>query len=115
MDYSVSFDGETYELPAYNFGMAEELEKIDGTKDLKEKCKLIYNFAQKNVLKEKTEEVLGDFENADPNALVILHANICRAYQEPVEMSTMKMVSERISSGDLDKVVKLMEQIEKIK
>lgn len=115
MNYSVNIDGVSYELPAYSFGMAEQLDGIKSKTDLREKCEAIYNFAKEKILKEKTEDVLGKFEDVDPNAVIILYEDICSAYREPLEKSALKMVNERLASGEMDKIAALMDKMDKIK
>lgn len=119
MEYSFNYGGEVVVLPQYSFNIATKLETQEeinmSNKRFKEKCRCMYETISSILGSEKTKQLIGEFNDTecDPNELNVVYLLITRAYAEPVESFNNDELSNKLSSFDIDKVIKLIETAEK--
>lgn len=113
MDYSVTFENVDYELPAYDFKIADKIEVIKNSrsKTLRERCKKIYEFCGELIGKAKVAEILGNFNESDPNRIQILWQAIINAYDDPLVQSQYGQVKERVESTGIADIAKIMDKV----
>lgn len=118
MEYSMFYNGESYDLPRYNFSIAEKIEKQEmlnrGTGLFKDKCKGMYNLIVDLLGKEETEKCIGKFNEADPNEINIAYLEIVKAYGKPVLEYNTTSAEEKIEDANIDKLAKIVNAFEKI-
>ena len=112
MNYEVEYQGETFELPAYNFKIAEKLEvqeKVNAGNDtIKNKCRKMYNLISELIGSDNVKQALGEFEDTDPNAINLLYLNIVRTYNKPLQ----EYNTEQIEDAQLDKLLQLINALD---
>lgn len=118
MKYNVIIFTEDVELPDYTFSIAEKIEKQEiintSERTLKEKCKAMYDFISSLITKEKTEELLGKFNDSDPNSINIVYLNIVKAYNKPIEDYYTNEQNESMNSETLEKAIQLMDSMKNL-
>lgn len=120
--YSINFNGEYIELPAYSFELAEGIERVsknnqNDAKTLKDKCNAMYCFNAKVITAAKQNELIGKFEQADPNDINILFLKIAEAYNKPVTEYTTAQSNEAISDelvSKLSEIASALAAIDKV-
>lgn len=115
MNYSVEFNGTITELPAYSFKAVEKFEKVDtvcaSRVKHREKCKAMYDCITDLIGKPTTLKLVGDFTEADPNAINILYFSIIRAYKKPIDDFNEAETAGVFENESLEKISKLTEQV----
>lgn len=121
MEYTVTFNGNSYDLPKYTIAIAEKIERQEqinqGQMKLKDKCKLMYELCEDFIGKDKVVECIGKFNEVDPNELNILYLEIVTTYNKPVENYNNERFEGQLSGMQLDKLMDIatvMSQAEKI-
>lgn len=115
MEYRVEFEGTSYDLPPYNFDLADKIERVKSADGLKEKCRKIYDLLANDIFnKEKVKELVGEFNNVDPNKLLIMFNDIVMAYTKPLTEKNVKMVLEQLEDSGIERAVELAEKAEKL-
>jgi hypothetical protein len=120
--YSINFNGNYIELPAYSFELAEGIERVSANnqnpaKSLKEKCNAMYCFNGKVITAAKQTELIGKFDQADPNDINILFLKIAEAYNAPVTEYNAERTNTVISDdllNKLDGIAKALETLDKL-
>lgn len=117
MEYSLDFRGNTIELPKYTLAITDKFDKLekDNSKVLsaKERVKNIYKFLEDLLGKERTKEILDDFNNCDPNEVNILYLDIIKCYNKPVEEHESSGLKEQMDNAGVAEIIKLLEAISK--
>lgn len=115
MEYTVIYNGVSYDIPSYSIKISEKLEEIEllnrGNQKFKEKCKKMYDFISEIIGKENSTNILGKFEESDPNVINILYLDIVKSYNKPLEDYTQQGLSEKLSDGQLDKMLEVIRAI----
>ena len=118
MEYTIVKNGEVIELPKYSMKIAGELEAVDllnqkVSEPFKSKCKKMYEFCSSLIGKEKVADLIGKFEESDPNEINVLYLNIVNCYNKPIEEYTQASASEKMNSMEVDKMIELLNAIGK--
>ena len=118
MEYNIIYEGRGYELPKYSIKVAEKIEKLEDAKgsniNFKEKCKLIYGFIDFALGKEFTAEVLGDFQEADPNTINIVYLEIVKQYNKPLTDYNNAESTAKLDEAGIDRLTDLLKSIPKV-
>ena len=111
MQYTVIINGISYDIPCYSISISEDLEKIEllnnGNQKFREKCKNMYDFICKILGKENSLEILGKFENSDPNTINITYLEIVKSYNKPLSDYNLENSEQKLSSDLVDKILEL--------
>lgn len=111
MMYSILFEGKKIDLPEYSVELATEIEALDNVEGtLKEKLQAMYDFVYK-LVGEQTIEVIGTFEDVDPNLLNILFLNIVTTYNKPLEDYNMQQTLKVFDNPQMKKVLDNIDKI----
>lgn len=107
MNYSINHDGNVYELPQYNAGTIDKIEKvknaINNKVSTKDKAKVMYDF----IVDMIGSECVGAFNDADLNTINILYESILDAYNTPAREYKAEKVAEVLQALNLDKISEL--------
>lgn len=122
MEYTVIYNGQSYDIPNYSIKISEKLEEIEllnrGNQKFRDKCKKMYDFIGEILTKQIANELIGKFEDSDPNSINILYLEIVKSYNKPLADYNDSEVEKRINSDELEKMlelVKALPSIEKLK
>ena len=122
MEYTVIYNGQSYDIPNYSIKISEKLEEIEllnrGNQKFRDKCKKMYDFIGEVLTKQVVNELIGKFEDSDPNTINILYLEIVKSYNKPLTDYNESAVEKRINSDELEKMlelVKALPSIEKLK
>lgn len=117
--YSVIFSGQELELPNYNFGVVEKLEKADKVNNsqqtFKEKCKALYDLEKFLLGEDKLVEVVGTFNECDPNDVQLLYMGIVECYNQPIIEKQREQLEKTLDGYDFSKITRITEAMGKIK
>lgn len=118
MDYSIEINGNAIELPKYTISVMEKIEQLEKSSNssasAKSKLQTMYNFLCDLVGKDKIEEVIGKFNDADPNNINITYLSIVREYNKPLNDYEMSEGLEQIKELNNSDIAKLGETISKL-
>lgn len=118
MEYSINYLGDTYYLPAYNFSIADKIEKQEqlntGNSKFRDKCKGMYDLICE-LIGDDIKSVIGDFQSTDPNVLNIIYLSIVRAYNKPVSDFNQEEASIALNNEQLDKIMQVLSAMDKAK
>lgn len=119
MEYTVIYNGQSYDIPNYSIKISEKLEEIEllnrGNQKFREKCKKMYDFASDILGKETVVSILGKFDESDPNGINILYLEIVKSYNKPLVDYNMQGFEEKLGDGQIDKVLEMINAIPVIK
>lgn len=111
MNYSIIYDGDSYELPQYKANIADKIERIKATlkskSSEKDRCKLMYDFNSDMIGKDNIENIIGPFMEADFNVINIIYENILDAYSNPLREYKAEKTSEVLKGLRIDEISKL--------
>lgn len=109
--YSILFDGKKIELPKYSVELALKIEALDNVEgNLKDKLQAMYDFVYE-LIGEKEVELIGAFDEADPNMINILFLQIVSCYNKPL---TDYNVKEATKVMDDPQIKKALDNIDKM-
>jgi hypothetical protein len=118
MNYSIEMNGTLIELPKYTISVMEKIEQLEKSSNssasAKSKLQTMYNFLCDLVGKDKIEEVIGKFNDADPNNINITYLSIVREYNKPLNDYEMSEGLEQIKELNNSDIAKLGETISKL-
>jgi hypothetical protein len=118
MNYSIEINGTLIELPKYTISVMEKIEQLEKSSNssasAKSKLQTMYNFLCDLVGKDKIEEVIGKFNDADPNNINITYLSIVREYNKPLNDYEMSEGLEQIKELNNSDIAKLGETISKL-
>lgn len=116
MTYELNYGGEIVELPAYNFDIADKLEKQEtinsGTAKFRDKCKSMYELIRSLTGEEFVSKVIGNFNKADPNEINIVYMKIVRVYSSPLNEYNEDSLNQ-VDYSKIDKVVEIINALDK--
>ena len=116
MTYELNYGGEIVELPAYNFDIADKLEKQEtinaGTAKFRDKCKSMYELIKSLTGEEFVSKVIGNFNKADPNEINIVYMKIVRVYSSPLNEYNEDSLNQ-VDYSKIDKVVEIINALDK--
>lgn len=119
MEYTVIWNGQSYDLPCYSLKISEKLEEIENinrsSAKFREKCKKMYDLAEFVIGKQAVLEILGKFDDSDPNKVNILYLEILKSYNKPLEDYSMAGMEEMMNSDELEKVLEIVKALPQIK
>lgn len=119
MEYTIIWNGQSYDIPKYTMKISEKLEEIEllnrGNQKFRDKCKKMYDFIVEILGKETTSEILGKFEESDPNNLNILYLEIVKSYNKPLLDYNKQGVDEQLDSEQVTKMLELVKALPNIK
>ena len=117
MEYTIIEDGKSYDLPKHSVKISNEMESIEkfkaNAKSVKDQLKKMYDFCREMLGDENAGELLGDFEDSDPNVINIVYLDIVEAYRKPIEDYEREKQSETLSRYDLKKYIEIFNAFSK--
>lgn len=119
MEYEIIWNGETYQIPGYSLKIADKLEEIEllnrGNQKFRDKCKKMYDFIGDILTKSIATQLLGKFDESDPNNINILYLEIVKTYNKPLVDYNKSDAEEKLNAPELDKVIELVKAIPQLK
>ena len=117
MQYNINYNETVVTLPKYSLKIAEMLEQQDKINSspikFREKCKTMFTTLENIIGNEKISELLGKFEECDPNDINLLYLSVIKAYGEPLNSYNTDSVYNSLNDMQVDKLTRLMEALEK--
>lgn len=117
MQYNINYNDTVVTLPKYSLKIAEMLEQQDKINSspikFREKCKTMFTTLENIIGNEKISELLGKFEECDPNDINLLYLSVVKAYSEPLNSYNTDSVYNSLNDMQVDKLTRLMEALEK--
>ena len=117
MTYTLTYNNQMVEIPNYNFSIAELIEKqelVNASKSkFKDKCRSMYSTIEGIIGCSKIEELIGKFEDCDPNEINILYLQILKTYNEPLENYKDSDVYTRLDNFQIEKLTSLVDALDK--
>ena len=117
MQYNINYNDTVVTLPKYSLKIAEMLEQQDKINSspikFREKCKTMFTTLENIIGNEKISELLGKFEECDPNDINLLYLSTVKAYGEPLNSYNTDSVYNSLNDMQVDKLTRLMEALEK--
>ena len=117
MQYNINYNDTVVTLPKYSLKIAEMLEQQDKINSspikFREKCKTMFTTLENIIGNEKISELLGKFEECDPNDINLLYLSVVKAYGEPLNSYNTDSVYNSLNDMQVDKLTRLMDVLEK--
>ena len=117
MQYNINYNDTVVTLPKYSLKIAEMLEQQDKINSspikFREKCKTMFTTLENIIGNEKISELLGKFEECDPNEINLLYLSVIKAYGEPLNSYNTDSVYNSLNDMQVDKLTRLMDALEK--
>ena len=117
MQYNINYNDTVVTLPKYSLKIAEMLEQQDKINSspikFREKCKTMFTTLTNIIGNEKISELLGKFEECDPNDINLLYLSVIKAYGEPLNSYNTDSVYNSLNDMQVDKLTRLMDALEK--
>ena len=117
MQYNINYNDTVVTLPKYSLKIAEMLEQQDRINSspikFREKCKTMFTTLENIIGNEKISELLGKFEECDPNDINLLYLSTVKAYGEPLNSYNTDSVYNSLNDMQVDKLTRLMDALEK--
>ena len=117
MQYNINYNDTVVTLPKYSLKIAEMLEQQDKINSspikFREKCKTMFTTLENIIGNEKISELLGKFEECDPNEINLLYLSVIKAYGEPLNSYNTDSVYNSLNDMQEDKLTRLMDALEK--
>lgn len=117
MNYTLNYGGESFELPPYNFSIADKLEKQEvinaGNGRFRDKCNSMYILITELLGKDTVEKLIGKFADCDPNEINIIYLLITRTYSKPLAEYTQSESFESLENPQIDKLIELVNAFDK--
>ena len=117
MQYNINYNDTVVTLPKYSLKIAEMLEQQDKINSspikFREKCKTMFTTLENIIGNEKISELLGKFEECDPNDINLLYLSTVKAYGEPLNSYNTDSVYNSLNDMQVDKLTRLMDALEK--
>lgn len=118
MEYLIYVNGKKYDLPQYNMKIADKEEVIQllngGNQKFREKCKAMYDFCSELLGKDEIVEIIGKFEDIDPNVLNITYLEIVKAYNKPYDEYQSEELKNKLDDTGLNDIGKLLDGLSKV-
>ena len=117
MQYNINYNDTVVTLPKYSLKIAEMLEQQDKINSspikFREKCKTMFTTLENIIGKNDISELLGKFEECDPNEINLLYLSTVKAYSEPLKSYNTDSVYNSLNDMQIDKLTRLMDALEK--
>lgn len=114
MNYSINYEGNIYELPQYNAGTTDKIERvknaINNKVTTKDKAKVMYDF----IVDMIGNDCVGNFNDADLNTISIVYESILDAYERPTMEYKAEKTAEVLQSLNLDKISQLSKLLQSL-
>lgn len=115
MEYKINWNGESYDIPNYSLKIADKLEGIEllnrGNQKFRDKCKKMYDFICEMLTKDIVINLLGKFEDSDPNNINILYLEIVKTYNQPLIDYNKSDIEEKLNTDEMSKMSELIKAI----
>jgi hypothetical protein len=117
--YSIVFNGTEVNLPKYSFTIATKIEEIEisnnnASKKFKDKCNLMYKFESELIGKQQLSELIGDFNDCDPNDINLLYLSIVASYQKPIADYNSEATESKMNDANLSKLLEVLNVVSSI-
>ena len=117
--YSIVFNGTEVNLPNYRFTTANKIEEIEisnnnAGKKFKDKCNLMYKFESELIGKQQLSELIGDFNDCDPNDINLLYLKIVASYQKPITDYNSEATESKMNDANLSKLLEVLNAVSNI-
>lgn len=117
--YSIVFNGTEVNLPNYSFKTASKIEEIEVSnnnagKKFKDKCNLMYKFESELIGKQQLSELIGDFNECDPNDINLLYLKIVASYQQPIADYNSEATESKMNDANLSKLLEVLNAVSNI-
>ena len=117
MQYNINYNDTVVTLPKYSLKIAEMLEQQDKINSspikFREKCKTMFTTLENIIGNEKISELIGKFEECDPNDINLLYLSVVKAYGEPLNSYNTDSVYNSLNDMQVDKLTRLIDALEK--
>lgn len=119
MSYSIIFNGTDINLPNYSFTIANKIEEIEisnnnVSKKFKDKCNLMYKFESELIGKQQLSELIGEFNDCDPNDINLLYLKIVESYQRPIADYNSEATESKMNDANLSKLLEVLNAVSNI-
>lgn len=106
----VEIAGKAYELERFDMAAARMVEKINGTADMGERYKLVWEFLRCAIGRDALSEVAGasTLAKCDLIALEVAFGSVIRAYQAPLQADAARAINEQLDGIDIDGMTRLL-------
>lgn len=117
--YSIVFNGTEVNLPKYSFTIANKIEEIEisnnnASKKFKDKCNLMYKFESELIGKQQLSDLIGDFNDCDPNDINLLYLSIVASYQKPIADYNSEATESKMNDANLSKLLEVLNVVSSI-
>lgn len=117
--YSIVFNGTEVNIPNYSFTTANKIEEIEisnnnAGKKFKDKCSLMYKFESELIGKQQLSELIGEFNDCDPNDINLLYLKIVASYQQPIADYNSEATESKMNDANLSKLLEVLNAVSNI-
>lgn len=118
MNYEITLEnGNVLGLPQYSMAIAKKLENADKVNasqlSFEKKTKAVYDTVSDIIGKDKVKEIVGAFDEVDPNTIYILYMQIVREYNRPIDDFNRANLERSIEENHVDKITSIIDAAEK--
>lgn len=118
MNYSINYEGNIYELPQYNAGTIDKIEKVKNTINnkvtTKDKTKVMYDFILDMIGIDNIAGIISNFNDADLNTINIVYESILDAYERPTREYKAEKTAELLQGLNIDKISQLSKLLQSL-
>lgn len=111
MNYSINYDGNIYELPQYNAGTIDKIEKvknaINNKVSTKDKAKVMYDFILDMIGVDNIAGIMSTFNDTDLNTIRIVYESILDAYEKPTREYKAEKTAEVLQGINIEQISQL--------
>lgn len=115
MEYSFIYGNKGYELPTYSMKIAEKIETVEktnqGPSKFRDKCKSMYEFISNIIGKDNTDEIIGVFNESDPNIINLVYLEIVKQYNKPLVDYNAEETAAKLDDVGIDKITELLKAL----
>ena len=112
MNYSIDYDGKTYELVNYTVDIASKIDSVTtvlaSERPISDKLKLMYKTISELIGVQETETLLKPLNQADPNAINIVFMKIVSEYEKPATEFKKERNRESYDPNDIEMITKFL-------
>lgn len=111
MNYSINYEGNVYELPQYNAGTIDKIEKVKNTINnkvtTKDKAKVMYDFILDMIGIDNIAGIMSTFNDTDLNTINIVYESILYAYNSPLREYKAEKTAEVLQDINIEQISQL--------
>lgn len=119
MRYSIVHSGKAIELPRYSFAIDDDIANltagINRGGGVRKTCKLMYDFLVELLGSDEVTDLVGAFDDCDPNDLQIVVKEVLSAYAEPLVAYDQDKLDELYNIDKIEQVVDVAERAQTLR